>query len=85
MATTEWSIVGRLKYIRGEHGVIFDGSRFLVVGGSNSLGDLMTEICTPSDEGITCVDDYPILRHYTNYPELLLVPDDFCADYSSCV
>ena len=83
--TTQWNKVGELKYSRSEHGVIFDGNRFLAVGGIGDYGDLMSEICTPSEEGITCVDDFPYLPLYVDYPELLLVPDDFCADVTSCI
>ena len=83
--TAQWSKVGELKYSRSDHGVIFDGNRFLAVGGMGDYGDLMSEICTLSEGGITCVDDFPILPLYYSYPELLLVPDDFCADFNSCV
>ena len=75
---------GTLKNGRYAHGVIFDGEKFLVVGGSVS-GDLVTnEVCTLEGSSMTCVEQSPVLNFYTFYPELFLVSENFGKDPNDC-
>ena len=54
LATRKWSLAGNLKINRNGHSVIFDGSKFLVIGGSESHktencvleGTVMTSVFT---------------------------------------
>ena len=45
LATTSWSKLGDLQTGRREHGVIYDGDVFLIIGG---WGDYKTERCSLS-------------------------------------
>ena len=62
---------------RSGHNVIFDGAHFLVVGGREKL---KTEKCTLVKGQITCAEQNPELTDYFNYPELYLVPLNFCKE-----
>ena len=62
---------------RWEHNVIFDGNYFLVIGGSDKL---MTEKCSYYGSKMTCQLQEPTLNEYELYPELFLVPADFCTE-----
>ena len=74
--TRHWSILGNLLDGRHGHGVIFDGSYFLVAGGRN--WSFQTEKCSLTESTITCQQQEPELDGNEEYPELFLVQDDFC-------
>ena len=75
VATRVWSKAGELKTGRYAHNAIFDGENILVVGGD---GTKRTEKCSLSNGQITCSRQSPELADYYEYPELFLVPFDFC-------
>lgn len=76
-ATKVWSKSGELVWGRFGHNAIFDGSSILVVGGEYfSIGP--TERCSFLNEKITCSDQEPSLYDYYAYPELFLIPENFC-------
>ena len=76
-ATTKiWSKVGDLTSPRSGHNVIFDGAHFLVIGGAGTR--LKTEKCTLVNGQMTCAEQNPELTKFAFYPELYLVPLDFC-------
>ena len=66
-----------MKLARSGHAVIFDGSQFLVVGGG---GDIKTENCALIGDTVTCTEQQFGLDDYSDYPELMLVEDDFGND-----
>ena len=76
-ATRKWSVAGSINTGRFQANTIFDGSSVLVVGGE---GLMKTEVCKLDETGIffTCIEQDPILQDYKFYPELFLVPVDFC-------
>ena len=77
-ATTKtWSKMGDLNSGRHAHNVNFDGAHFLVVGG---YGTRKTERCTMANGQMTCIEQNPELTNYSYYPELYLVPIDFCKE-----
>ena len=76
-ATTKiWSKVGDLNSERYAHNVIFDDAHFLVIGGSGIR--YKTEKCTLDNGRMTCGEQNPELSDYLYYPELYMVPSDFC-------
>ena len=76
-ATENWTQVGSLKQARYGHGVIQTGESFLVLGGWD--GSFFTEKCHfHHADKMTCVTMEPALKDYVQYPELLLVPADYC-------
>ena len=80
----EWSKAGGLNKGRWGHNTIFDGTDIIVVGGySGKNVSLKTEKCTIAEDKITCVEQEPSLVNYYEYPELFLVGDDFCKEWSS--
>ena len=72
---TAWSKVGELISGRFGHNAIFDGSSLIVVGG---YGSFKTEKCIISNGQVTCMAQDPELYRYVYYPELFLIPVDFC-------
>ena len=69
--------VGTLIYGRHGHGAIFDGEKFLIIGGMKSGGGAVNnEVCTLEGSKMTCVDLSTWLDRY-DYPELFLVADNF--------
>ena len=77
-ATTKiWSKVGDLNSGRSGHNVIFDGAHFLVIGGEYFK---KTENCTMVNGQMTCAEQKPELTSYAYYPELYMVPIDFCKE-----
>ena len=75
-ATTKtWSKSGELIDGRDGHNAIFDGSSILVVGGDY---DRKTEKCSFSEGQIICTEQDPELVYYYLYPELFLIPANFC-------
>ena len=75
--TRQWSHIGSLREGRTGHGAIFDGTDFLIVGGSDRY---YTENCSlfDNDSAMGCREQEPILNKYSDYPELFLVPGNFC-------
>ena len=78
--TYSWSQVGELLIARRAHNTIYDGSKFLIIGGivGETADDVETEQCQFIDNEISCVLQNPVLNNYQYYPELYLVPADFC-------
>ena len=85
--TRSWSLVGSLKQARNGHAVIFDGTQFLVIGGS---GNSKTENCVPNSftsyspryetrhgTTITCTEQKVELVNYADYPVLMLVDENY--------
>ena len=60
---------------RSAHNAIYDGEYVLVVGGDATFE---TEKCSIKNEQVTCTSQSPELIAYTEYPEVFLVPEDFC-------
>ena len=75
-ANSNWSKAGELSTGRYAHAAVFDGAYLLVVGGYEN--DYKTEKCTFTSNGITCTEQSPSLSRYELYPELFMVPADFC-------
>ena len=73
--TMIWSKSGNLVNGRRGHNAIYDGSSLIVVGGT---GTRKTEKCTISNDQVSCTAQNPNLTYYHYYPELFLVPFDFC-------
>ena len=77
-----WSKVGRLNIGRHSHNVIYDDHYVLVVGGFKSVDEsdsyLPTERCIVSTSGVNCTEQNPLLSYYADYPELFIVPTNFC-------
>ena len=73
--TMVWSKSGELVNGRHKHNAIYDGSSLIVVGGE---GSYKTEKCVISNDQVSCTAQNPSLTNYSNYPELFLVPVDFC-------
>ena len=83
--TGEWSEVGSLAVGRQGHGAIFDGGKFLIVGGYKSTGGpVKSEVCAFEDSEVICVEQESSLDNYVYYPELFLVASDFGKDASKC-
>ena len=74
--TMIWSKSGNLVNGRHAHNAIYDGSSLIVVGGRD--GSLKTEKCTISNDQVSCTAQNPSLENYKYYPELFLVPFNFC-------
>ena len=72
-----WSLAGSLNQARYGHGVIFDGSQHLVIGGRSNL---KTEVCDMIGETVTCTLQGRALDEYMYYPELALVDDNYGND-----
>ena len=75
--TKKWSKSGELTDGRQGHNAIFDGTSILVVGGADTKA-VKTEKCLFSNEQITCSEQDPALVYFCFYPELFLVPTNFC-------
>ena len=71
-----WSHVGNLNQARGGHNVIVIQNEVLIVGGYHQT--YSTERCIYRIGQMNCTEQLPELTKYTNYPELLAVPNDFC-------
>ena len=81
----KWHKDGVLITPRRSHSVIVSQSEFLVFGGHNIDDEpLLTEKCTISEESnksntrVICTTQEPLLHQYQLYPEVFLVPDDYC-------
>ena len=76
--------VGTLINGRRDHGAIFDGEKFLVIGGDIGGNPVKNEVCTLSGSTMTCVEQSSSLDNYAYYPELFLVAEDFGKDLQNC-
>ena len=74
-----WLKSGELVNGRRGHNAIYDGSSLIVIGGN---GRYKTERCELSNGQTTCTAQSPKLRDYAYYPELFLVPVNFCKTVS---
>ena len=74
-----WSKSGELISGRRGHNAIYDGSSLIVVGGDF---DQKTERCEISNGQTTCTAQNPKLDAYKFFPELFLVPVNFCKTLS---
>ena len=77
----KWSNVGEMKNARAGHNVIWDGFNLVVVGGNVHEFEYMTERCNfvwGERELISCYKTEGKLKNYSSYPELVLVPKNFC-------
>ena len=71
-----WSKLGDLVNGRRGHNAIYDGSSLIVVGGYP--GSLKTEKCVISNGHVSCSSQNPELEGNGYYPELFLVPVNYC-------
>ena len=90
-----WEQVGNLQNTRSGHRAISNGNRIYIVGGADSErfvkkknfvnnfrnNFLSTEIWSidDNDNTVNMKVAEPELNHYYYYPELFLVPFDFCS------
>ena len=68
---------------RASHNLIYDGQFLLVIGGKTTDDNedaMMSEKCTILNEEVECTSQMPVLTDYINYPELFLVPSDYCTE-----
>lgn len=72
----QWNKVGELNQARRGHGVIIQEGSFVVVGGLGKVGE--TERCSFHNESIECQIVGPNLRDYSDFPEMMKVPENFC-------
>ena len=76
--------VGTLVNARFGHGAIFDGEKFLVIGGYDGGNQPKNEVCTLNGSTMTCVEQSTTLDAYKYYPELFLVAEDFGKNPQNC-
>ena len=72
-----WSLAGKLNSDRRGHGVIYDGSTFLVVGGD---GRKKTENCVLDGTVMECTEQESYLYDYYRFPALFLTDENYGAD-----
>ena len=79
--TRTWSLAGSLKQVRSGHAVVFDGTQFLVLGGYGYQEEKF-EIghCVVNGTKITCSGQQRLRGFYSDYPELMLVDDNYGKD-----
>ena len=76
-----------MNYGRFSPGVIFDGEKFLVIGGmTNGDEAVKNEVCTLEGSTMTCVEQSTALDEYKyiDSPKLFVVPENFGKDTSQC-
>ena len=80
MATNKWTKAGDLITGRWAHNMIYDGQYLLVIGGGvdHKGTPVMTEKCSINETTVDCISQEPKLRDYWYYPELVIVPKEFC-------
>ena len=71
---------GTLNHGRKSPGAIFDGEKFLIIGG---YGKVKNEVCTLEGSTMTCVEQSEALEEYL-YPGLFLVTVNFGKDVTRC-
>ena len=72
----KWTLAGELNQYNMGQNVIYDGEYLIVIGGG--AGTRQTEKCSILDGLVSCTSQAPELENYFRYPELFLVPNDFC-------
>ena len=78
-STRQWKKLGELNEARLGHGVIAQKGEFIVVGGDGIIDEgTKTERCSLSDDSIQCTSVDPELYDYFFYPEMMLVPENYC-------
>ena len=81
-AKPKWKKVGELQSARDFHNAIFDGFYIIVIGGKpanyDRAGKILTETCKIEGNQVSCISRPPNLANYEHYPELFLVPQNFC-------
>ena len=75
--TRKWSLAGYLKKSRYGHGVVYDGSVFLIVGG---VGKVKSENCSIKDSTMQCIEHGSSLSYYAYYPALFMVDSKYGDD-----
>ena len=75
---------GNLRHGRRGHGAIFDGEKFLIIGGHDVSGEVENEVCTLKGSRMTCIAQSTATYGYANYPELFLVDEDYGKDFNKC-
>ena len=75
ITTRQWTYAGNLVTARRGHNAIYDGQYVIVIGGG---GTYESEKCSLSNNQMTCTSQMPELYNYYAYPELHLVPVDYC-------
>ena len=80
--TKEWKKSGELNQAHYGHGVIESQGEFIVIGRSKitSYGTVHVEQCTLNNKSIQCKLVEPELKSNWLYPELMLVPSDYCPE-----
>ena len=74
----QWSLVGKLHDVRYGHGVTYQGSSFLIVGGD---GVFKTEKCVLNGTVMTCTEQKSsALDNYKYFPALFLTVDNYGDD-----
>ena len=72
------------SFISG-HEAIFDGEKFLVLGGAKSGGGAVSnEVCTLIGASIACREASNKLDDYYAYPELFLVTENYGSEIYYC-
>ena len=77
----QWTEAGKMNQGRYGHNVIYNGVFFMVIGGqlaNLTVTEFQTERCSVRNGSISCGSQTPELKGYSFYPELFLVPDNFC-------
>ena len=81
--TKTWKKSGYMYSERHYHGVVYHQNEFLTIGGWSYVDDavdykLRVGICTLQGDEITCDIVEPDIEYYMDYPEIMLVPYDYC-------
>ena len=75
--TKQWKKVGKLNQSRSGHSVILHQGAFVNVGGyPNWLHG--TERCELDGDSVICTTVDPYLAEYKFWPEMMIVPSDYC-------
>ena len=65
------------------HNAIYEGSSLMVFGGRKTPDSaLQTERCVITNGQALCTSQSPELYEYSYFPELFLVPVNFCKTFS---
>ena len=75
--TKEWKKCGRLNQPRSGHSLILHQGAFVIVGGYPNW-PLGTERCNLHGDSILCTSVDPYLTEYKFWPEMMIVPSDYC-------
>ena len=79
--TLEWSLAGRLVSPRSYFGAIFDGTKFVIAGGTSLKDGQYNENCVLNDRKMTCTQQKDVFLEGYIWPILLLIDLDenkFC-------